>query len=163
LESTSIQFIQSGVSKIFDFFPTRDFDARGIREYNRLSALELEQVRDFIILHYHMSRGDDSPFWSYCRGMPIPDMLKHKIALYRAGGHLVTVENEPFAEPSWLAMFTGLGLEAARYDPLADERGLDEVRGELRERRARLRRAAEAMASHRDFIARHCGAAARAV
>ena len=38
-------------------------------------TVEMEHVRDFIILHYHATQRDDSAFWSYCRDMEVPDSL----------------------------------------------------------------------------------------
>jgi tryptophan halogenase len=58
LESTSIHFIQTGLGRLFAHFPDRDLDPAITAEYNRLTALEYEHVRDFLVLHYSATRRD---------------------------------------------------------------------------------------------------------
>src|SRR5262245_29568312 len=46
LESTSIQLIQSGISRLLNFFPTSEPSEIDIDEYNRLMRREFEHIRD---------------------------------------------------------------------------------------------------------------------
>ena len=84
LESTSIYLIQTAISKLLTFFPTSTPSDADIREYNRLVRREFEHVRDFVMLHYHATKRDDSPLWKYCREMSIPDSLRHKMELFQS-------------------------------------------------------------------------------
>ena len=86
LESTSIQLIQSGISRLLHFFPTSVPSEPDIAEYNRLMRREFEHIRDFVTLHYHAQQRDDAPLWRYCREMSIPESLKHKMALFQTQG-----------------------------------------------------------------------------
>ncbi len=161
LESTSIHLIQTGISKLLALFPDRDFNPVLEAEYNRLTALQLEQVRDFLILHYHATERDDSAFWRRCRTMEIPDSLARKMELFRANGRVFRHEDDLFTETSWLAVMLGQGVEPAAWDPLVETVELDSVRHTLGRMAQVMRTAVEAMPTHADYIARHCAADAR--
>jgi tryptophan halogenase len=160
LESTSIHLVQAGISKLFALFPDRDFDPALEAEYNRLSAIQLEQVRDFIILHYKATERTDSLFWRDCGAMAVPDSLERKIELFRAGGRIFRYEDELFAEDSWLAVLLGQGIVPRTYDPLADSVDEAGIRQTLARMAPFIREAAEAMPAHSAYIAQHGAAAA---
>src|SRR5262245_45185835 len=116
LESTSIHLIQTGITKLLDFFPDRGFNAETIAEYNRLAVLEFEAVRDFIILHYHATERTDAPLWNYCRTMEIPDTLARRTELFRASARLSPrAPHEFFSHTSWIAVLMGQGVMPERY------------------------------------------------
>src|SRR5215218_5427387 len=104
LESTSIHLIQSGIVKLLALFPDRRFDPVERDEYNRQMQDVYEDARDFIILHYKVTRRDDSPFWNQCRTMTVPDGLARKIELWRAKGRVFREGRELFGTASWAAV-----------------------------------------------------------
>lgn len=120
LESTSIHLMVSGVYRLLEHFPDRSFDQRNTDSYNREVITEFEHVRDFIVLHYCLTRRDDTPFWRYCSSMPIPDSLRERIDLYRATGRIRPRAGELFTDLSWFYIFEGLGVRPASYDPMLD-------------------------------------------
>jgi tryptophan halogenase len=83
-------------------------------------ALEYERIRDFIILHYHATLRDDTPFWDYCRTMQIPDSLAYRIELFRERGVVAQYREGMFLDASWLAVFFGQGIHPHHYDPSAN-------------------------------------------
>ena len=112
-------------------------------------------MRDFIVLHYHATERDDSPLWNYCRTMEIPDSLQRKIDLFKTHGRLQARPPwEFFSETSWIAVFIGQNIMPNAYEPLVDVHDVDSVRARLAKVRAQIREAAEAMPSHRDYIAK---------
>jgi tryptophan halogenase len=154
LESTSIHLVQSAIARLIEFFPDAGFHPADIAEYNRQSAFEVERIRDFIVLHYHLNRRTDSTFWRDCAAMAIPDTLQHKVDLYRAHGRLVRIDNELFAEAGWLQVFEGQGLRPERHHPLAGLRSDAETEAYLAGVREVISNCARAMPSHAEFIAR---------
>jgi tryptophan halogenase len=153
LESTSIHFIQSGISRLMGCFPDRNFDPRGAEEYNRQTALEYEQTRDFIVLHYKATLRQDTPIWRECAAMPIPDSLTYKWEQFRSAGRVVTGNDELFTPASWIAVALGQGIMPEHYDPLADILDGKIVSDQLANLRQMVARTAESLTSHRDFLA----------
>ncbi len=156
LESTSIHLVQAGITKLLALFPRAEFNPVEIDEYNRLSTLAWERIRDFIILHYHATGRDDAPLWDYCRTMSIPDTLRRKIDLFRASGRFFREDDELFVDSNWIAVFLGQKVWPAAYDPLADALDSRGVEQNFERLRALFRKTAEAMPTHRAFIAQHC-------
>ena len=159
LESTSIHLVQSGISKLFALLPDTRFNPVGIAEYNRLGRIQLEQIRDFLILHYNATERDDSPFWRQCRTMDVPETLVRKLALFRDKGRLFRYEDELFADASWIAVMLGQGVMPEGWDPLADTVDPMLVDTRLRRIAEAFALAAERMPRHEDFIANSCPAA----
>ena len=155
LESTSIHLIQTAVTRLLALFPDRDFDPYAAREYNRLTQLEYERIRDFLILHYHAVKRDE-PLWRQTAGMPIPDALQYKIEQFRRCGRLVAESMELFQNANWLAVLVGQEVWPQRYHPLTDMRSQVDAAARLRGMRQLIAEAAEGMPTHRQYIERHC-------
>ncbi|WP_017930211.1 tryptophan halogenase family protein [Robiginitomaculum antarcticum] len=158
LESTSIYLIQQGISRFISLFPDAGLPAAVSDEYNRLMREDFEQVRDFLILHYKATERDDSPFWSYCRTMDVPDTLKRKIELFKAAGRAFRYEDELFAKTSWVAVFLGQSIMPQSVDPIVAALPPQDVARSLDSMHMAMMRAAQNMPTHEEFIARYCAA-----
>ncbi|HEY6126464.1 MAG TPA: tryptophan halogenase family protein [Steroidobacteraceae bacterium] len=158
LESTSIHLIQSAIARLMTNFPDKSFNQPDIDYYNRRTRLEFEQVRDFIVLHYHATARDDSPFWDYCRNMPIPDSLAERIAIYRENARLYRHDNELFSETSWFAVMHGQNIVPQRYHPVADILPQPELETRLAKMVEVTRNCRDTMPTHQQFIDSHCKA-----
>jgi len=158
LESTSIHLIQSGVAKLVGMFPDRDFDQVDIDKYNEQSVDEIEAIRDFIILHYKATQRNDTEFWDYCRTMTIPDSLQSKIDLFKSHGRLYREAEELFAETSWLAVMFGQGIVPRSYHPIVDAYDSAALEQYLNGVREVIKRSADSMPGHAEFIQKHCAA-----
>lgn len=67
LESTSIHLIQSAVTRLIKLFPHHGISETLVTEFNKQSVIEIEHIRDFIILHYKLTEREDSAFWRQCK------------------------------------------------------------------------------------------------
>lgn len=155
LESTSIHLIQAGISKLLALFPDKKFNARERDEYNRLTALQWEQIRDFLILHYKLNERTE-PFWQRCATMEIPESLQRKIDLFAGRGRLFRYEDELFSDTNWTAVMIGQGLIPEGYDPLADSVPDASMKQMLAQMGQSFRQAADRMPAHADYITQHC-------
>jgi tryptophan halogenase len=158
LESTSIWLVQSGLSRLMAMFPDRTFQQAEIDRYNRTVAYEYEIVREFLVLHYHVTQRDDSPFWDYCRNMPIPDRLAEKMRVFEAYGRTFRENDELFNDTSWFAVMVGQLMQARAYDPVADIMPLDETRRRLQHIAEAVENSANYMPTHKQFILDNCAA-----
>jgi tryptophan halogenase len=114
LESTSIHLVQTAIARLMTNFPDKSFNEPDINYFNERSRAEYLQVRDFLVLHYHATQRDDSPFWNYCRTMDIPKTLEDCIAIYKDNARLYREDLELFSSVSWFAVFNGKGAHFSR-------------------------------------------------
>ncbi|WP_298091367.1 tryptophan halogenase family protein [uncultured Sphingomonas sp.] len=154
LESTSIHLIQNGISKLFALFPDKRFTAVERDRYNRFMTDAYDSIRDFIILHYHATRRDDTPFWRHVRTMAIPDTLAEKIALFREKGRIFRYDDELFAVPSWVAVMIGQNIIPDGYDPIVDALDEDRVADALRQMRRANATLARTLPPHAAVLAK---------
>ena len=154
LESTSIHMVQSGIAKLIALFPDRRFNPVERDEYNRQMEDLYEDVRDFIIRHYHATRRDDSDFWNQCRTMSIPDKLATKIDLFKAKARVFREGFDLFNTTSWVAVFLGQHIIPETYEPAVDALDEERVAQALEQMRAGYLETAQSLPSHAEFIAR---------
>jgi tryptophan halogenase len=158
LESTSIYLIQIGITNLVKLFPNRNPDPALIDEYNRLVDYEYERVRDFLILHYHLNRRDDSELWRHCRNMQVPDSLRQKMEMFRRRGYIDVYRYGLFAPPSWIAVFLGQGLEPEDFSPISNIIPFEEAMQEMTELPAAIKQRVQMMPEHGVFLADYCPA-----
>ncbi len=156
LESTSIHLVQNGISKLLALFPDMTFNPVERDEYNRLTKIQWEQIRDFLILHYKLNAREGSQFWSRCAAMDIPETLTRKMDLFAGRGRLFRYEDELFTDASWTAVMMGQGLMPVGYDALADALDDHQLAQMLSQMATIFERTAQNMPNHADYIARTC-------
>ncbi len=159
LESTSIHLIQSSIARLTAFFPHAGFDQSDIDEFNAHSHFEFDRIRDFLIVHYHATERDDTPFWDYVRTMQIPESLQRRMDLFRSNGRIFREANEMFAEVSWLQVMHGQRMQVNHYHPLVDLYPEEKITEYLHSIRGVIGNCVKAMPTHEEFIARHCAIA----
>lgn len=156
LESTSIHMIQRAATKVIQLFPADGIKQTEIDEFNRQMRLEAENIRDFIILHYHVTERDDSEFWRYCRTMDVPESLTHRIKLFSETGKIFKKEMDLFAEESWIQVMLGQGIMPKSYHPVADAMSDDALRVFLHDLKESTANKVDRFPQHREFIDYYC-------
>jgi tryptophan halogenase len=152
LESTSISLIETAVGKLVELWPDLDFRPELADEFNRVMGYRYESIRDFIVLHYKLTKRDDTEFWRYCANMKIPDSLAHQIELFRTTGRITILDRDGFAEPSFISMLMGLGVVPERYDPFADEVDMRQLHGHFAGLRDLIVQTVARMPGHGAFL-----------
>jgi len=128
LAATEVHVTTHAIFNLLDHFPDKQFDPANIASYNALIGDEFERIRDFIILHYCISRRDDSPFWQERQKIALPDTLAHRIDMYRATGRVTQRSPELFTDLDWFWVFEGAGITPRDYDPLVDTVDFEQVK-----------------------------------
>ena len=160
LESTSIHLIQRGIIRLLQLFPTEGIRQPDVEEFNTQMKEEFLFVRDFIVLHYHVTEREDTPFWRHCKTMPIPDSLQHRIDLFKQSGRIFQKSNDVFAENSWSQVMLGQGLMPEQYHPIVNMMSDEELKGFLSNIKASVDKMVEQLPTHQQFIDSYCKAPA---
>ncbi len=156
LESTSIHLIQRGIIRLMQTFPLDGIKQSDVDEFNQQTKSEIEHIRDFIVLHYHVTNRRDTPFWRYCAHMDIPSSLAHRIKLFRETGRVFRVPIELFAENSWIQVMLGQGIQPEQYHPVADVMSDDELRRFLDDIKASISNTVAQLPAHDSYLAQYC-------
>ena len=143
--------------RLVQMFPMEGIVPEMVARYNAISRHEMEDVRDFIILHYHANARDE-PLWRECREMSVPDSLVERIALFRERAHVWQDEDDLFRPDSWLHVMLGQGIVPHQFHPLALALPDGEIRRLFEAVRRPIRNAVQAMPPHPEFIRHYCPA-----
>ena len=131
-----------------------------LRLVRALGRTEIERIRDFIILHYHLNQRADGGFWDRCRTMAIPDSLAERIAAFRDGAVAWQASDDLFRVDSWVQVMLGQRLEPRRHHPLGAIMPRERLAQALGDLRAGVAAAAARLPSHQDFLDAYCPEAA---
>lgn len=158
LESTSISLIQTGISKLLMFFPDMSFNEADINEANRLASIEMERIRDFILLHYTLSQRTDSEFWRYIKTIKLPETLTQKISIFKRRGHLIKFEGESFSDASWISMYSGFGITPEIESIKSEKLAIEELESHVQQIARVISDATTHAPPHAAFIQKFCAA-----
>ena len=158
LESTGIHLIQKAVERIVDHFPDLGFAAPLRRAYNEAMARDYDEIRDFIQLHYLLTRRQE-PFWRDSRHAPISDTLRERLALYDEAGRIDIPASHLFPDTSYYFILTGNDRLPRRSILEAQSEAAAQVWPILDSIRAKASETIVRMPGHRDYLARLHGLA----
>jgi tryptophan halogenase len=129
-----------------------------IGEFNRQARLEIESIRDFLILHYNATERADTPFWDYCRTMGVPDSLPFKTEMFRRTGRVPEPSFDLFHPPSWIAVLLGQGIIPESFDPMVESVPPTEAAAIMSSMRQVIAETVQRMPAQQQFIDRCCRA-----
>ena len=155
LESTSIHLIMTGLTRLVQQFPFDGISPAVVDRFNEQSKNEMEDIRDFIILHYHLNRRPE-PFWQRQREMTLPDSLAERIALFRENAQAYQGQDDLFRVSSWLQVMFGQGVEPERYHRLGQLMPADQLADALSSLKGNIDKAVMNLPSHQTFVESYC-------
>lgn len=152
LEATAIHLIARGMDFFLRYFPDRDCDPALIREYNRRMIADYEEVRDFIVLHYAATSREDTPFWRWCRNIPLPDSLRERMELFQAQGAMREGVDELFRNTSWQSVFEGMDIRPRGHSPRVDHIDTQQIIAGLQTARHAIQGMVKSLPTHDEFL-----------
>lgn len=155
LESTSIHLIMTGLTRLVQNFPFDGISAPVVSRFNDQSRGELERIRDFIVLHYHLNQRPE-PFWRRQREMTVPASLVERIELFREAAQAYQAPDDLFRVASWVQVLLGQGLAPKAYHRMAELIPDDRLSKALGDLKGSIDRAVETLPSHQAFIEAYC-------
>ncbi len=158
LESTSIHLIQIAATRLVQFFPFDGNVEALSSHYNRYMLDELKSIRDFLVLHYKLTRRDDSQFWRERQTMPIPESLQRRLDLYTESGILYQNGEDLFRTDSWVQVMRGQGFSTNAYHNIGHLMSRDQLHISLDKMRTSIAKCVQSLPSHKEFIDAYCRA-----
>ena len=155
LESTSIHLIMTGLTRLMQQFPFDGISPTVVARYNEQSRGELERIRDFIILHYHLNDRPE-PFWTRQREMAVPDTLTERLALFAEAAQAYQAPDDLFRVASWLQVLLGQGLEPRDWHRMARMMPTDQLARALTDLKANIDQAVARLPAHQTFVESYC-------
>jgi len=158
LESTSIHLIQRSVVRMMQMFPHHGIRQPDVDEFNNQMRFEIDNIRDFIVLHYCVTERRDTAYWRYLSTMDLPESLQHRIDLFKQTGRVFKVPTELFGENSWVQVMLGQGLMPEQYHPIVDMMTPAELQQFLEGIRTKAQQRVGQLPTHQQFIDHYCKA-----
>jgi len=147
-----------GVTRLLQLFPFVGVNQALVDQYNEVARSEMEKTRDFIVLHYHATERDDTPFWRHCRDMPIPDSLAHRIELFRESAYAFQGADELFRVDSWSQVMLGQRITPRSYHPATRLLSQQDLTKFLADYRSAIKQTVARMPVHQEFVNQYCRA-----
>jgi tryptophan halogenase len=92
----------TAIIRLIRLFPFSDKSDALADRFNQETRIEIETIRDFIILHYKQTQRQDSDFWNFYRTMDIPETLAHRMQIFKENGYVWPDDVALFRVDSWV-------------------------------------------------------------
>ena len=158
LESTSIHLIQIVATRLITMFPFKMPSPALADHFNTEFTEEFDRIRDFIIMHYYVTKRNDSQFWTDRQNLQIPDILANRLALYKEYGLVYQHGLDIFRKDSWHQVLRGQGVTSDGYHHMGRLLEGEKLRGALSSLKKNIDGAVAKMPSHETFIQQYCAA-----
>lgn len=156
LESTSIHLVTTAIFRLMKLFPFSAQCEYQAAQFNKETSKELEAIRDFIILHYHLTARNDSPFWDHYRSMDIPSSLQQRMQIFKQNGYASPDDVGLFRVDSWVQVMMGQGLMPEQNHHAARIQGGDVLKQQLQALRQQNASLLAQLPDHQAFIEQYC-------
>jgi tryptophan halogenase len=152
LEPVETLFLQKSLELLIRHLPDQSCAETLVRSYNQRIAALYDAVRDFLHLHYAISRRTDPPFWSDVGSLPVPASLESVLDLHDENGYVAPELTEVFPETSYHHVFVGGKRLPRRPCTVADVLDFDKVTAIMQQMRTQNDEWLVKLPSHRELM-----------
>ena len=155
LEATAIYSVDVAMRWLQKYFPDSEFSPALQNRYNHLIDGLYSEIIDFIVLHFHLSNREDTPYWRTMRHeLEIPDSLRENLELWR---HAMPEEtdfrtNTFFSAGSYLSALMGKRFYKGRSFPQVGSVVPDDYHRYLGMRRERTQKFLRELPDHYELL-----------
>jgi 2-polyprenyl-6-methoxyphenol hydroxylase-like FAD-dependent oxidoreductase len=132
LEATGLNWVNTAAYLLCHSINGQFFEESTAARYNAVMQGYIQDVQDFIDVHYKLSSRRDSDFWKYQTSRQYPERLDHALGVYRES--MPTKANrtrsfmKAFSDVSWIDILNGYRFEYAEVDVDPQEAALAQQR-----------------------------------
>ena len=154
LESTGIYLIETALQHLVHGFPDRSFNPLLTKQYNRIMREQYEEIRDFIVFHYCLTRRDDTQFWRDVRSpATIPPAFQEKLELWQDQlPHNLRLEGRLFGDYSYVSILAGMGRMPKNNLNILDYQNSSISKNNLKEIADVGKQLATTLPTHSDYL-----------
>ncbi len=149
-----LSLVRNAVVRLVDLLADFDDFSVSASEYNRLTQIELERLRELTEIYLYLDSNSSLLIEEYFKQHPLTGHSRHRLDLFACSGRHVHQQVNIFSEGDWAALFVGNSLlpeacnvDADNYDPAKLVAFAERVR-------IAIYKAAEKMPLHADYMAR---------
>jgi tryptophan 7-halogenase len=165
LESTGIHFVYASLRQLIKCFPDKSMNPILQNEFNKKVTYMVNDVRDFIILHFCTSPREDTPFWKANKyDIKVPESLKEIFNLHKSGlpfrqsykGNLDARFDRFWTYSNYIAILLGVGLHPENTHPLLSHRPdiIDIAKDMFQDIQLKAEKAINNLPSHAEYLSK---------
>ncbi|MEM6930590.1 MAG: tryptophan halogenase family protein [Myxococcota bacterium] len=154
LEATGIFLVEYGLACLIKLLPNREATQARRRAYNKLMGQIFSDILDFVVLHYHGSHREDTPFWRAARSDDtLTESLADKLEFFEEGLPVLDAWSvQPFLANSYAFVMDGLDRLPRSGHPLLEAIGYEAGQDVLTRLVAQRDALVEALPDHRAYL-----------
>ncbi|MEK0427316.1 MAG: Flavin-dependent tryptophan halogenase RebH [Planctomycetota bacterium] len=151
LESTGIHLTQVAIELLLELLPDRRNSEALQTAYNRRMADLYDQVKDFVQMHYALSRREET-FWKDARDVAMSPSLVERLELYDECGWIDGLRSDGFQETSYYHILTGNGRVPRRPNALSLSNDPERIQDVLQQILAQNEQMLAQLPLHREML-----------
>ena len=132
-----------------------DFDSyeQSRYEYNRLSVMEYDHIKEILELHFYLAKDNSHIINEYFLNKNLSDSAHHRLELFNVMGRYAQSDAELMSESSWIAFFMGNGVVPKNHNFFADKIDIKKIISHTEKLKNFIHKSVENIPKQEDYVA----------